>query len=175
MFDKFTHKQKTIALILGVFCLLYLGFKISVIPTIVLSNKIEQHELIVTQSKTAPEKIRQLKKQLRTLEKSVGNVETDFDVFQERLLQTIIPFTNSNSLTLSEIQEPHYATINGYQVQTVIIKIKGEFKDLSFLINHIQQNSVGRISSVSYNLKKDNKTKKMYLQATMFIQNFKVL
>ena len=175
MFDKLTYKQKTITLVIGVLCLLYAGFQISVTPTIALTEKIEENEFIIFQSITAPEEILRLKQQLQILKRSVGNVETNFDVFQERLLQNIIPFMNANKLNLAGIQEPHYASINGYEVQTVIIKIKGEFKNLSFLIDHIQQNSVGRISSVSYDLEKDSKTQKMYLQATIFIQNYKAL
>lgn len=175
MFDKLTYKQKTIALIFSVTVLFYAGFQISVIPTINLSERITKKEHIILQSKTAPAETRKLKKQLKILEKSVGNATTEFSVFQEQLLQSIIPFINKKKLVLSEIQEPHYGKVNGYEIQTAIVKVKGGFKELSFLVDHIQKKSVGRISSVNYDLEKDNKTKKMYLQITLFIQNFKAL
>lgn len=175
MFDRLRYKQKTIALVVSVVVLLYAGFQISVVPTINLSERISKKETIVLQSKTAPAQTLQLKKQLKVLEKSVGNATTEFSVFQEQLLQGIIPFVNKNKLVLSEIQEPHYGKVNGYEIQTAIVKVRGGFKELSFLVDHIQKKSVGRVSSVSYDLEKDNKTQKMYLQATLFIQNFKAL
>lgn len=175
MFDKMNYKSKIVLLSFGSFLLLVVGYSISVTPTIDLYEQTNQKKAAYQQAIIGPEKLLSMEKELNVINKSVGNVSTNFEDFQDKLLEVIIPFTNENDIKLSEIREPHFYVINGYEVQTITSKIIGNYKYASLLIEHIQKESIGRIGSIKYELKKDQKTKKEYLETTLYIQNFKAI
>lgn len=175
MFSQFNHKQKTIILLLGAFTVLILGYSISVVPTLEIKAELEQKEQLYNDALIGPDQIKKLENKLTAINNSVGSVDVGFEDFQDRTLELIIPFSNSNQLTVNEINKPHYFESNGYEIQTMCIKVIGSYKNTSLLIDHIQNQDLGRVNSIRYNLKKDQKTKKEYLETTLIIQNYKAL
>jgi hypothetical protein len=172
--DNLTYKQKTILLLIAGIVVFILG-RSSIEATFDLYADINQKELDIKNAKSAPNDILKYEQELVQLNYKVGKVKPSFEQFQKEVLNCLVPFVNRQKIKLKEIKQPHYANKSGYQIQTLEITSIGSFKKLSLLIDHLQKENTGRICAVNYNLKKDNKTKKWFLESTIFIQNYKAI
>lgn len=172
MFSMLSYKQKMwLILISGAFVFV-LGYYFAITPTLSVWDKIEKEEYKIEKAKTAHIDIEKATKSLQVLRQKVGKTSPSFMQFQKDFLNSVVPFADKNKIKVSEIKLPHYAPKNGYEIQTMQLECKGSFKGLTQLLNHIQQENIGRVCSVNYELRKDHKLKREFLYATFFIQNY---
>ena len=175
MFSRFTYKQKTGILIVGALLLLFIGYKIAISPTFALLGKIDVQETKINKAKTANSDISKALKSLALLKTKVGKTSPSFEEFQKELLNSVVPFAETKKIKISEIKLPHKASKNNYEIQTLQIECKANFKALTELLNHIQKENIGRVCSVNYELRKDYKLKRRFLYATFYVQNYLAL
>lgn len=172
MLERFTYNQKTWGLIISAVLLTIVGYYLAISPTFELQHKINKAEVEIEKAKTASSDVKKATKELAKLEQMVGQTSASFEIFQKELLNAVVPFADENHIKVTEIKLPHLAQKNTYEVQTLQIVCKGNFEQLSRLLDHIQRNNIGRVCSVNYELKKDYKLKKRFLYATFYIQNY---
>ena len=175
MFSQLSYKQKTRFLLISGFILFFIGYKLAILPTLDLYRKIEKEVKNIEMAKTAPNIILKSKNKLQELEKKVGQTSPTFELFQKEVLNAVVPFSKKNHIKINEIKSPHIANKNSYEVQTLQIECKANFKNLTLLLNYIQHENIGRVCSVDYELRKDHKLKRHFLFAKFFIQNYKYL
>jgi len=174
MFDNLTYKQKTWLLVISSSILLFIGYKVAIIPTFKIQSSISLKQSKIEKAKTAQVDILKAQSQLTQLKTKVGKTSETFELFQKEILNSVVPFAKENDVLINEIKHPHKASKNGYEVQTLQIECRGGFSNLTKLLNHIQKENIGRVCSVHYELRKDYKLKRRFLYATLFIQNYLV-
>lgn len=175
MFSQLTYKQKTIMLIVSSIVVLVIGYQLAITPTLKLNSNIQKAKQNIELAKTAPNEISEANLLLEQLKRKVGQTSPSFEIFQMEVLNSIVPFADEHEIKINEIKLPHIATESNYEVQTLQIECKADFKELTLLLNHIQLENIGRVCSVNYELKKDLKLKKWFLFTTFYIQNYKAL
>ena len=175
MFSRFTYKQKTGLLISVGLILLFFGYKIAIVPTLSLVDKIELQETKIEKAKTANSDISRGLKSLAILKRKVGKTSPSFEAFQKELLNSVVPFAEKNKIKISEIKLPHKAPKNNYEIQTLQIVCKASFRSITNLLDHIQKENIGRVCSINYELRKNHKLKRRFLYATFYVQNYLAL
>ena len=154
--------------------LLLLSFNLALKPTFNQANTLAETKQKIEKAKSAPEKIQVAEKQLQEMKEIVGSVENDYYVFQEQLLNTVVALSATHNVKIQQVKEPHVATINDYEVQTILINLKGGFSSITKVLDAFERKkNLGKISSVSYDLIQNKRLKVFILEASIYVQNFK--
>lgn len=175
MFDKLTYRQKTWLLIVSAIVVFWGGYSLAISKTFDLYSKIEIESQKLQKAKTANNDIVFAQNKLNQLKYKVGKTSPSFEIFQKEVLNKVVPFAKQNKILVNEIKLPHKSIENRYEIQTLQIECRGNFRSLTRLLNHIQKENLGRVCSVDYELRKDHKLKKRFLYATFYIQNYLAL
>lgn len=122
----------------------------------------------------APVMTKQLEKELTRMDAKIGNHNTRQINVNETLLSLITNYCQSHHAILHEFPEATYAENGSLIVETNQFMVGGDFATLLNLVYLLEQKyNLGKIAAVNYQLKKDFKTGKMQLTASVFLQNIK--
>ena len=172
--NNLTNKVKFYLVLSLAVLLLFLSFNLALKPTFNQAKTLKNTKEKIEKAKTAPQKIQIAETQLAQMKEIVGSVENDYYVFQEQLLNTVVALSANNNVKIQQVKEPHVASINDYEVQTILINLKGGFNNITKLLDELERKrNLGKISSVSYDLIQNKRLKVFVLEATIYVQNFK--
>jgi hypothetical protein len=173
--SKLTYQQKNKVLAIGyaVFFLLVYQFAISKSLALYKQNSSLEEKLV-----TAKESY----KNKEALEKRQHNLDTHLSSFfvdsmshQEYLLETISTYCSQHKILIKEIPAKTEYLEDDFEVETHRIILEGDFIPLLKMVYLLEQkNKTGRLSSVLFSLKFDNKRKKEILSLTLYIQNIQL-
>ena len=176
MLDQLTYKQKNYGLYAVIVVLLILSYQLSLSEVFKAVDKLNIEEQKLEKSKNAPEKIAVNSEKLAKLNAEVGLLDKSFEVFQERLLSTVVLLGEKHHVNIIGVEEPHAYNRNGFEVQTAILRLKGSFKNMCLFVNALElKSSDGRLASTQLTLIENRKDKSFGLEGLMYVQNFNKL
>jgi hypothetical protein len=148
-----------------------LAYYLSISSTIELwksNNEIKQQ---LERAQYAPEQISALQAQLAEYNKLLmaygGSIQRE-----EYLLSQLSGSCKKNAVQLASLTPPQLTIDNGYKIETRIVKLKGSFINLLWVIYHMEKiGPAGRLSSVKFVIEEDRKNAANYLFAYLYIQN----
>jgi hypothetical protein len=125
-----------------------------------LNNRIDSAELIKSE-------IAELERELIRSQKF-----TDSSSFlsHEHLLDLVSNYCSAHSLTVQDFPSALQFKRNEWNVEVHEITVTGTYAQIVQLLEYVYQNEQGRIVSVSFFSKTDNKTKVKSLLATIYVQ-----
>ncbi len=95
--------------------------------------------------------------------------------FQENLLGSVGKFCSQNDLTLSDFSEPFEGHEGGYSIETIILKIEGDYKPLLQLVHHLETGfKGGKVASVLFATEKNYRKNREELFLELYIQKVKI-
>lgn len=105
----------------------------------------------------------------------VGQFYTDSVVnAHERILYEVGTFADEHSMRIREYPPAMMYTEKAYVVELNTLVMEGRFKDAVALLYALEHNmNLGRVTSVSFDLEVDKRTKKESLLTSITIQNLK--
>jgi len=174
MFDQYidNYKKKNIAIIMVAVLFFSVAYILAFNKSFVLlkENKILSKQLLVLDS--APKELAENKIKLSSMNKNLGYVGSADEMSKEFILDFVSHYTDTSTVFLKSMPRTLVFDKNGYQLETNILELQGDFKQLTQLIYQIEyEYKISKIASVNYQLKTDLYTKRKDLILTLYLQN----
>lgn len=173
MFKNLTYRKKIKYLMVGAGLFLLLCYVVSINKTVALVQQCHEMEELLTTVADAPEKIKGISKRIGEIENSVSSGEQGNSNFQEKLLEKVSHYCQSQRLILREFPQIHKYTQQNYNVETFTVAVEGPYVKLLKLVYLFESTRLGKVISIKFESKKDYRTNSMRLVSTIYLQNIK--
>lgn len=167
---KLSWKQKNRLLLCGSFVLLWAVYSFAISNTINARSQCNRLQLQVDSASDAPEKLVRLTNDFQKLE-TITNTNDTSITLHERLLDVITKYCQQNNLVLRDFASPVCYKQQEWLVETHPVIVEGAYVNLLKLLHKLEQEKTGKIVSVDFQSKRDNKTQALSLTATIYVQN----
>ncbi|WP_179317211.1 hypothetical protein [Winogradskyella undariae] len=168
-----SKKQKNIALIIGFIVALFLCYQLAISNTLQQKNQyntLKAQELLF---KNAPKQLSLLKQKEVYYDSLLTKYQLDGSSIQNSLLKVINTFAKDNNLKVVSFLEPHSIAKNELTINTYEFVLEGNFNAINQLIHQLeQQTKFGEVINLRFEKKKNFRTGRYYLQATVLLQSF---
>lgn len=167
-----SYKSKNIAIAsaaLGFFAIAYfLVFNKTIKLSIENKNLMKKKELF----KSAPREITYYQSKLDEMNTGLGYVGSMNTLSQEKILDYISQYTDTSDVFLMSMPKTILNNKNGYHLETNVIELQGNFKDIVTLVYGIEHvHGISKVVSSKVTLKHDIYTKKKSLITILYLQN----
>lgn len=163
-------KQKNRLLLAGAVLLFWLIYVFAVSNTLELRNECRQLEIQNDSAAGAPQRLIRLRAELDELESMTGRNDTTSSV-HEQLLGIVSAYCQENQLVLRDFSEPVRYRSDEWLIETHPLTVEGEYIPLLKLVHRLEQDRNGKVVSVNFHSKQDNKTQQLSLMVTIYVQN----
>lgn len=168
---KLSWKQKNKLLLAGSIVLLWFVYSFAISNTIELKSSCDEQQKQMDSIQDAPEKLVQLEAELARFSALTGNGNDTLHDVHEQLLNFVTVYCDKHDLVLREFIQPVRYKNDEWTVETHPITVEGNYIEIVRFIRALELESTGRIVSVDFFTKTDNKTKVRSLLATIYVQN----
>lgn len=169
MKKKLTIQQKNRLLLAGAALACMIVYAYAVRPTIALHDECRGIQLQLDSSAGAPARMQQLQQELKELENNPA--ENNGVSMHEQLLDVVANYCEKNDLVLRDFAPPVVYRQQELIVETHPVKVEGNYIALLKLIRHLEKTNKGKVVSVDFLSKRDNKTQTLSLTATIYMQD----
>jgi len=108
------------------------------------------------------------------LDQLLGNKNPLDQNMQNRLLEGIVNYCQTNNIELREFPEPLLYSKDGNIIETSIVSVESDFVKILGLVYELEKKmDSGKVTSVNYRTTKNKKTKRIELLADIYVQNIK--
>lgn len=167
-----TNKQKNIALILGFILVLFISYKYAISNTLELKKEyksLKQQELLF---KNVPKQFSILKQKEKYYDSLLVKYQLKGSSVQNSLLKNINTFAETNNIQLVSFLEPHIFQKDNLIYNTYQFTLQGRFNNILELIHKLEQDTkFGEITNLYFERKKNYKTGKRYLEASVLLRS----
>lgn len=171
LFEKYSYKQKKLALIIISILLCAVAYKRAFKVTLDLRKLNEELTIKSQEASTSTQRLSKKQIELKNINAVIGKENTPNDVVQQQFL-LFIERMNSK-LTVASIEEVYRFDHPDFIINTNVITIKGDYLSLvKFMYQLEKEFNFARLVSNHIYIKKNKKLKKDELFATLTLQNF---
>jgi hypothetical protein len=172
VFRNLTYKKKNQLLIAVSILVLILVYQLGIKRTIAAWQAHASASDKMMLLENAPAKIRTSKNELAKINERIGNSSNKATTPSAELLDLLSSYCEENLTILREFPEQSSVVQGDFSIVTNHFVMEGKYASLVKLVYLLEQKSqVGNVVSVTYQLKKDHKSRKMILVAEIFLQN----
>ncbi len=174
MFKNLTYELKIRWMLLIAVFAGFIIYSIFIQKTIATANECDVLKKRMALAANAPGEIERINTELATLNSIVGSGKRLETPVREDLLSLLTNFGQNHSIVLREFPPTLVKQDNDLLVETNMFTVEGSYTKLLALVYELEQKKkIGKVSSVIYQTKKDNATKRLVLTATIYLQNIK--
>jgi hypothetical protein len=174
MFKNLTYEKKNKWLIVVAVVLALLIYSLFIKKTIASVNECSDLNRKMALATNAPAEIERIQNELVTLNSIIGSDKRSEIPVREDLLGFLTSYCQSSGIVLREFPQTEIKKDNDLQVETNTFTVEGHYVKLLQLVYQLEQKKkIGNVSSVIYQAKKDNTTKRLILTVTIYLQNIK--
>lgn len=168
-----TNKNKNILLVAGFFLVLFLCYLLAFSKTFSLKkeyNHLKKEELLF---KNTPKQLSLLMQKQKYYDSLLNKYQVNGGSIQNNLLKTINTIAGNTNLKVVRFLEPHSFESNDLIVKTYQFTVEGDYNNILKLIYHLEQKTkFGEIVNFNFEKKKNYRTNKSYLQASILLKSF---
>ncbi len=166
-----SNRKKAYLLFLGLFILIWMSWRFGISKTLDVYKRYAKLKAKTEEINSRPVSIGQMKKQIFVLDSLIKVQNLKEGSFHQRLLQSIEDVNSKEKINILHYNRPHVFKKGNYTIQTAMITVEGNFISLLKYIYYLEQKArLGSIYSVTFKKSENRKTRKKYLQATIYIQ-----
>lgn len=174
-FDKPTYREKFLLLLACFGLLAVVGYKKSIVETIALHHECNRLEKELLHQDEIEERIEFYSQAINSQIAFKGTNKIESKQLQKVLLNEIATYCEKNQIELNELEDPHVIQEGKYLVSTQEFTMKGGYHELLKFINYLERNfDLSHISSVLFLSKKDRKSGKINVYATIYLQKISI-
>jgi len=166
-------KKKNILLLVGFFLALFICYKLAITKTIIQKqeyNKLKKQQILF---KNAPQQLSLLKSKEVYFDSILNKHQLSGSSIQNNLLKTINIFATANSIKVVSFLEPHVTIKEDLTIKTHQFILEGKYNDINQLIHQLEQKTkFGEVINLQFEKKKNYRTGKSYLQASILLKSF---
>ncbi len=161
-------------LFLGIVILLFASYRLAVNKTILLINESQRLEAEVEQFKDIPNKLAILNQKDTYYDSILSKMDLVDTSIQNNLLRTINQEALKNTIKVMDFNQPHLYQMGENTLHTYSFNLNGNYTDILKVIHTIEQKgNFGEIVHIDFQKKKNYRTNKYNLGATVFVQQVK--
>tara|TARA_R110002051_G_scaffold2660_1_gene14289 strand:+ start:32657 stop:33178 length:522 start_codon:yes stop_codon:yes gene_type:complete len=166
-----TDKQKNSALVAGFVLLLLISYFFSIEKTFDLKQRAKELYQEKELLQNASQRIFNLQQENKYLDSILQVKEISIEnSFQQTLLQKLNSFQKEVPVTIMAFNEPHIIEQDNTILKTYSLEIKGDFQSLMLLLNTFEKQQLGKLTSVTFEKKKNYRRNREELIGEFFIQ-----
>lgn len=169
MKKKLTWKQKNRLLLTGSIIMLWAVYAFAISNTLDARSECRNLEQQLDSAADAPARLAQLHEELLELETITG--KDTANAFHEHLLGIVTQYCRENDLMLRGFAQPVRYRQQEWTIETHPVLVEGPYIALLQLVHRLEQEKTGKVVSVDFHSKRDNKTKALSLLVTIYVQN----
>jgi len=174
MFKELTYEKKNRWLIVGAILLAMIVYSLFIKRTIATVGECNELNKKMAMAANAPMQIEKIQSELMTLNSVIGSDQRSESPAREELLGLLTDYCQRSGVVLREFPQTVIKQDKDLLVETNTFTIEGPYTRLLKLVYELEQKKkIGKVSSVTYQAKKDNTTKRLVLTATIYLQNIK--
>ncbi len=174
MLQNLTYARKNQLLVIAFVMIVFLVYWLAIKKTINEDRQVSEAEKKIQMATSAPFMAGRLEKELMLMNKKIGNENIKGDNSLQTLLELVTNYCKNNHAVLREFPETNINKQEGLLIETNRFAVEGNFSTLINLVYLLEQkNKLGKVASVTYQLKKDIKTRENILICTLYLQNVK--
>lgn len=171
LFEKYSYKQKNLALLIIAVLLFAVSYKRAFSKTIETNSYISELELKKQEALNSQEEIRLLQKQVAQLNKLLGKENVSVEEVQQGFLNFLA--RKSPKISVKQIDEVYSFEHPDFKINTFKIELKGDFISILKFIYELEQSfDDARLIHFQMSSEKDAVTNKTDLTTTLLIQNY---
>lgn len=171
LLHKLSWKQKNRILLVAIIVLLWVVYAFAISNTIAARSDCDRMQLQLDSVEGAPDKLAELKSELTKFSLLTGGTNDTLRDMHEQLLNFVSVYCNDHNLQLREFTQPVRYAQQEWSVETHPLTVEGNYISIVQFIRALELSSMGRIVSVDFHTRIDNKTKSKSLLATIYVQN----
>ncbi len=161
-------------LLLGIAILLFASYSLAINKTLMLRTEAKRLANQVEQFKDIPKKLSILSQKETYYDSILGKMDLVDTSIQNNLLRTINQEANKHQIQVMDFNQPHIFQMGDNNLHTFSFKLSGNYTDMLKVIHTIEQKgNFGEIMHVDFSKKKNYRTNKYHLGATVFLQQVK--
>lgn len=169
-----SFKNKNIVLLLLLFLALLLCYKLAISNTLELRKEYlslkEEEQLF----KNIPQQLALLSKKEVYLDSTLQKLDLNNTAMENNLLRVVNKEAAKNNIKVIDFNAPHTSTEDNNRVMTYIFTIEGSYASILRVIHDLEsKRNFGSIAHLSLEKKKDYRSKRVYLQALIFLEQIK--
>jgi hypothetical protein len=169
MGKKLSWKKKNQLLLAGALLLCWLTWSFAIRNTFALRSHCLVLQAKLDSAAGAPEQLASLRAELHALEAITGNSDSA-NSLHCHLLDVVTRYCEENQLILRDFASPVRYPANDWIVETHPITVEGGYIPLLKLVHQLEQEKNGKVVSVDFHSKRDNKTEALSLLVTIYVQ-----
>lgn len=171
LFEKYSYKQKNLALLVIGVLLFAVAYKRSFRTTIETRAYINELEVKKSEAVLSQQTIKNLQTEISTVNKLLGKENVSIEKVQQGFLNFFA--RKSHNLAVQQIEEVYTFDHPDFSINTFRIDIKGDFISQLKFINALEKEfEDARLIHTHFELKKDLVTGKNELITTLLLQNY---
>ncbi len=161
-------------LLSGVIILLFVSYQFAINKTILLRKESKRLNLEVEKFKNLPNKLSLLNQKNAHYDSILGKMDLVDTSIQNNLLRTITQEGVKTNTQVMEFKQPHLYQVGDNSLHTYSFNLSGNYKNILKVVHMVEQKgNFGEIVHVDFQKKKNYKTNRYSLGATVFVQQVK--
>ncbi len=168
-----TQRNKNILLVAGLIVMLFFAYYFGFSKTFAVSSEVDKLETQKQVYQSAPAQLAVLAKKEKQLNEILQKNNVEGSSLQNNILKTLNKLSNDSGFTIVTFQEPHAFIDETTQKTTTTYNftLQGDYKSLINVVYALEQKySFGNVVQVSFEKKKNFRTRATYLQCTILLQ-----
>lgn len=158
----------------AIVALLIASYYLAIDKTLLLKNEHSRIQEQVEQFKDIPQKLSLLHQKDRHYDSILGKMDFVDTSIQNNLLRTMNQEAGKSNVQVMDFNQPHIYQIGENYIHTYSFNLSGNYTNILKVIHTIEQKgNFGEIIHVDFEKKKNYRTNKFSLGATIFVQQVK--
>ncbi len=168
-----TNKTKNIALLSGFAIALLICYKFAIANTIDARKEYDDLKKQEALFGNTPKQLSILRQKEKYYDAILEKYQLNEGSIQNNLLKTINSFSNTGNIKVVSFLEPHLYKKNDLLVKTYQFTLEGDYNSIIRGIHLLEQDTkFGEIINLSFEKKKNFRTGRHYLQASVLLKSF---
>ena len=158
----------------GILLLLFASYKLAISKTFQLKAESQKLEIQLKPFKDIPKKLSMLHQKKAYYDSILKKMDLMDTSIQNNLLRTLNEEAHKNNITVMDFNQPHISQDGETRLYTFSFRLSGTYVNILKVIHTIEQKgNFGEIVHTDFEKKKNYKTGKYSLGATVFVQQIK--
>ena len=153
---------------------MFVSYQFAINKTILLRKESKRLNLEVEKFKNLPNKLSLLNQKNAHYDSILGKMDLVDTSIQNNLLRTITQEGVKTNTQVMEFKQPHLYQVGDNSLHTYSFNLSGNYKNILKVVHMVEQKgNFGEIVHVDFQKKKNYKTNRYSLGATVFVQQVK--
>ncbi len=159
-------------LIVGCLVLLFATYKLALSKTVAIREEYGNLKSKSIQAQDIPEQLALLAQKERYYDSIMQQMDIGDTSIQNNLLRTINEQAKIRNVKVMDFNPPHSHTFPDHKLLTHSIVLNGSYTDILQVVYVLERKgSFGDIVHMDFEKKKDHRKRKLFLEATIFVQH----